>query len=213
MSKWIYFLLITLIGINQNISAKDSKRTCRMLTHKSFYYENPYVLYDYQIEKLSIRGLDAYLSLMPGITFQDGIMHIRGGLNNTTQFLLNSADITSPYNYAREVYIIPEAIQTLSLSKNNTLANNSDAFIIAHTDPDYRNSVGNHLTDEYYPSLEDINPFYFNRYLGSVYVYDRFGNEDDDAFLSDPEEYGSFYNAYGGQQYLNMYKAINIKNG
>jgi hypothetical protein len=151
-----------------------------MLIHKFFYYEDPYVLYDYQIEKLSIRGLDAYLSLMPGITFQDGIMHIRGGLNNTTQFLLKGADITSPYNYAREVYTIPEAIQTLSLSKNNTLANNSDAFIIAHTDPDYRNSVG---------------------------------NEDDDDVLSDPEEYGSFYNAYGGQQYLNMYKAINIENG
>ncbi len=154
MNKLIYLLLIAIILIYQNVLAKDSTTTSQILSNQSYYYENPYILYDFQIEKFPIRGLDTYLSLVPGIIFQDGIMYIRGGINNTIQFLLNDADITSPYNYAREVYIIPEAIQTLKLNTINNINNHNGTLAdyvctkLKRGDNYYRFSV-NSQTDKF----------------------------------------------------------------
>ncbi len=46
-----------------------------------------------------------------------------------------------------------------------------------------------------------------------INVYQRTGNADDDGFLSNPELSGSFISSNGGQQYIDLYKAINLENG
>lgn len=46
-----------------------------------------------------------------------------------------------------------------------------------------------------------------------VNVYDRSGTADDDGFLSNGELSQSFINANGGQQYVDLYTALNLRNG
>ncbi len=44
-------------------------------------------------------------------------------------------------------------------------------------------------------------------------VYEMTGSAEDDGFLTDPERSGKTISAYGGQNYIDMYRAINLKNG
>ncbi|MBN2279273.1 MAG: TonB-dependent receptor [Candidatus Marinimicrobia bacterium] len=44
-------------------------------------------------------------------------------------------------------------------------------------------------------------------------VYESTGSADNDGFLSDLERSQSTINSYGGQNYIDMYRAINLKNG
>ncbi len=46
-----------------------------------------------------------------------------------------------------------------------------------------------------------------------INVYQRTGDADDDGFLSNPALSESFINSNGGQQYVDLYNAINLKNG
>ncbi|MBD3226540.1 MAG: hypothetical protein GF313_17575 [Caldithrix sp.] len=49
-----------------------------------------------------------------------------------------------------------------------------------------------------------------------INVYPLTGQADDDGFLSgkmDPNQLETFYNIYGGEDYLKMYRAINLQNG
>lgn len=44
-------------------------------------------------------------------------------------------------------------------------------------------------------------------------VYESTGSAEDDGFLSDPERSQATVSAYGGQDYIDMYRAINLENG
>ena len=57
-------------------------------------------------------------------------------------------------------------------------------FIQAYLDPLYVDKNGNHLAGGYYESLQDIPFSRYYTYLGDIYGYDRFGNENDNG-LSD----------------------------
>ena len=46
-----------------------------------------------------------------------------------------------------------------------------------------------------------------------INVFQATGSAEDDGFISDPVRTEAFYNAYGGQDYVDMYKAINLDNG
>ncbi|MCK4447363.1 MAG: TonB-dependent receptor, partial [Candidatus Marinimicrobia bacterium] len=52
----------------------------------------------------------------------------------------------------------------------------------------------------------------FNR-KNVVNVYERTGNASDDGFISDPNNSATTVAGYGGQDYIDMYNAINIENG
>jgi len=79
-----------------------------------------YTLTADEIERMPVRGIDNYLRYFPGVNFQDGLMHIRGGLANSTAFVLNGINITNPLDFSTDVYIIPSAISSLSLSSSGT---------------------------------------------------------------------------------------------
>ncbi|MFB0517331.1 MAG: carboxypeptidase regulatory-like domain-containing protein [Candidatus Neomarinimicrobiota bacterium] len=46
-----------------------------------------------------------------------------------------------------------------------------------------------------------------------INVYERTGSAYDDGFLGDPDYSKAFIKAYGGQNYIDMYQAINVENG
>lgn len=52
----------------------------------------------------------------------------------------------------------------------------------------------------------------FNR-KNVINVYQLTGSAGDDGYISDPDRYETNANANGGQDYVDMYKAINIENG
>lgn len=46
-----------------------------------------------------------------------------------------------------------------------------------------------------------------------INVFQETGKADDDAYITNPDRYMENYQQYGGQDYINLYKAINIENG
>ena len=52
----------------------------------------------------------------------------------------------------------------------------------------------------------------FNR-KNVINVYEMTGSAEDDGYLSDPERSQTTINNYGGQNYIDMYRAINLTNG
>ena len=46
-----------------------------------------------------------------------------------------------------------------------------------------------------------------------INVFQATGSAQDDGFITDPVRSESFINTYGGQDYVDMYKAINLDNG
>jgi len=52
----------------------------------------------------------------------------------------------------------------------------------------------------------------FNR-KNVINVYQLTGSAGDDGYISDPDRYETNANANGGQDYVDMYNAINIENG
>ncbi len=46
-----------------------------------------------------------------------------------------------------------------------------------------------------------------------INVFQATGSAQDDGFINDPTKAESFINTYGGQDYIDMYKAINLENG
>ncbi|HGY55519.1 MAG TPA: TonB-dependent receptor [Caldithrix abyssi] len=44
-------------------------------------------------------------------------------------------------------------------------------------------------------------------------VYQETGSDTDDGYITDPNRYGPNYNNYGGEQYLETYRALNTVNG
>ncbi|MGD9486459.1 MAG: TonB-dependent receptor [Calditrichaceae bacterium] len=46
-----------------------------------------------------------------------------------------------------------------------------------------------------------------------INVYEGTGSAEDDGFISNPARSSAFVNTYGGQDYINMYRAINLDNG
>ncbi|MCS7228771.1 MAG: TonB-dependent receptor [Candidatus Kryptonium sp.] len=64
-------------------------------------------------EKLPVRGLGAYIALQPGVVFQDGRFHIRGGRADETGFILEGANVRNVVSRdgGQLVSVIPDALE------------------------------------------------------------------------------------------------------
>ncbi len=79
-----------------------------------YYFTDPYTVYTIfsdEIDQSPLRGLDAYLENQPGVIYQDGQIHVRGGRTDETAFYLNGLSTLNPLNRQNSVTLIPEAIQ------------------------------------------------------------------------------------------------------
>ncbi|MBD3226541.1 MAG: TonB-dependent receptor plug domain-containing protein [Caldithrix sp.] len=79
---------------------------------------NTFMLNHKDIEQWPVRGLQAYLQLLPGVTLQDGLLHIRGGGASENSFWINGFNLTST-SASMGIHLIPEAIQTLTVKPGN----------------------------------------------------------------------------------------------
>ena len=72
-----------------------------------------YTLQADDIERMPVRGIENYLKYLPGVNFQDGLMHVRGGMPYSTAYYLNGINVMSPLDFSNDLYIIPEAVSSL----------------------------------------------------------------------------------------------------
>jgi len=68
-----------------------------------------------QILSFPFRGLQNYLSILPGVVSQNGNLHFRGGRAGEVGYFVDGFSVTNPFFNSNGVEIIPEAIEELDV--------------------------------------------------------------------------------------------------
>ncbi len=68
-----------------------------------------------QILSFPFRGLQNYLSILPGVVFQNGNLHFRGGRAGEVGYFIDGFSVTNPFFNSNGVEIIPEAIEEIEV--------------------------------------------------------------------------------------------------
>jgi len=61
------------------------------------------------------RGIQNYLSILPGVVFQNGNLHFRGGRAGEVGYYVDGFSVTNPFFNSNGVELIPEAIEQLDV--------------------------------------------------------------------------------------------------
>jgi len=69
-----------------------------------------------QILAFPFRGLQNYLSILPGVVLQNGNLHFRGGRADEVGYFIDGFPVTNPFFNSNGVEIIPEAIEELDVA-------------------------------------------------------------------------------------------------
>jgi outer membrane receptor protein involved in Fe transport len=68
-----------------------------------------------EIEAIPVRGVDNLLALTPGVVYQDGSIHIRGGRVDEVGYYLEGVSITDPQYGGRGLTMVQEALEEISV--------------------------------------------------------------------------------------------------
>ena len=68
-----------------------------------------------RILSFPFRGLQNYLSILPGVVLQNGNLHFRGGRAGEVGYFVDGFSVTNPFFNSNGVEIIPEAIEELDV--------------------------------------------------------------------------------------------------
>ena len=91
-------------------------------TTDSWEAQSTSVLNAEYLNNLPVRGLNAYLELEPGVVLHNDNLHIRGGRDDETAYLLNGISTLNPLDFSNAVYVIPEAISELRVLRGGFTA-------------------------------------------------------------------------------------------
>lgn len=134
-----------------------------------------------QIEALPVAEFDDVLQLQPGVTRDaDGGFHIRGGRTSEVAYWVNGISITDAYDNSRGIQIDNNSIQELQVISGTFNAEYGNAMsgivntVTKEGSRDYHGSVliygGDHMSNftDYFPHVDDINPFANYNFQGSL---------------------------------------------
>jgi len=79
------------------------------------------------IENAPIRGLQAFLEIMPSVVVQNGAVNIRGGRGEEVGYYLDGASTLNPVNRTNAVHIIQEAVEEVQVLTGGFDADYGDA--------------------------------------------------------------------------------------
>ena len=115
------------------------------------------------IEALPIRGVDNILAVTPGVILQDNQIFIRGGRQDEVGFYLEGSNITDPMVGGRQVTLVQDALEEISVQSGGYTAEygNANSGIVRQQiksgTPDWKFSL-EFITDNVgFNSSDDIN--------------------------------------------------------
>ncbi|MDP2366400.1 MAG: carboxypeptidase-like regulatory domain-containing protein, partial [Ignavibacteria bacterium] len=134
-----------------------------------------------QIKGLPVAELDDILQLQAGVTRDaDGGFHIRGGRTSEIAYWVNGISITDAYDNSRGIQIDNNSIQELQVISGTFNAEYGNAMsgivntVTKEGGRDYHGSIqvygGDHISNftEYFPHIDDVDPFSNYNFLGSL---------------------------------------------
>ena len=134
-----------------------------------------------QIRELPVAELDDILQLQAGVTRDaDGGFHIRGGRTSEIAYWVNGISITDAYDNSRGIQIDNNSIQELQVISGTFNAEYGNAMsgivntVTKEGGRDYHGSIqvysGDHISNftDYFPHIDDVDPFSNYNFLGSL---------------------------------------------
>ena len=85
----------------------------------TFETRRPYSAFRLTRDKIlsfPFRGLQNYLSILPGVVLQNGNLHFRGGRAGEVGYFVDGFPVTNPFFNSNGVEIIPEAIEQIDIA-------------------------------------------------------------------------------------------------
>ena len=126
------------------------------------------------IEALPIRGVDNILSTTPGVVFQDNTIFIRGGRQDEVGFYLEGSNITDPMVGGRQVTLVQDALEEISVQSGgyNAEYGNANSGIIRQQlksgTPDWKfsleyitDNIGFNGSDDRYSGNKSLGTYWF----------------------------------------------------
>ncbi len=113
-AKSILFFVVCMLSLQGIIIAQNSVGTDLLQDAFLDSIPNKFVITGDQISNLPVRGFNEYLELNSFISFQDGVLHIRGGGANENSYFINGFNLTNPFGFPG-IYIIPESINEINV--------------------------------------------------------------------------------------------------
>ena len=166
-----------------------------------------------QIEKLPVSEFDDVLQLQAGVTRgADGSFHIRGGRTSEIAYWVNGISVTDAYDNSRGIQIDNSSIQELQVISGTFNAEYGNAMsgivntVTKEGGRDYHGSImmysADHVSNftEYFPHIDDLNPFSTYNIQGSLGGPIPFTNNIFSFFINGRYNYDDGY-LYGERRY------------
>jgi len=166
-----------------------------------------------QIEQLPVSEFDDVLQLQAGVTRgADGSFHIRGGRTSEIAYWVNGISVTDAYDNSRGIQIDNNSIQELQVISgtfNAEYGNAMSGIVNTVTKEGGRDFSGNfmmytgdHVSNftEYFPNVDDLNPFSTYNFQGSLGGSVPFTNNLISFFINGRYNYDDGY-LYGERRY------------
>jgi hypothetical protein len=126
------------------------------------------------IEALPVRGVDNILATTPGVVFQDNTIFIRGGRQDEVGFYLEGSNITDPMVGGRQVTLVQDALEEISVQSGgyNAEYGNANSGIIRQQiksgTPDWKftleyitDNIGFNGSDDRYSGNKSLGAYWF----------------------------------------------------
>jgi hypothetical protein len=126
------------------------------------------------IDALPIRGVDNILATTPGVVFQDNQIFIRGGRQDEVGFYLEGSNITDPMIGGRQVTLVQDALEEISVQSGgyNAEYGNANSGIIRQQiksgTPDWKfsleyitDNVGFNSSEDRYSGQKSLDAYWF----------------------------------------------------
>jgi outer membrane receptor for ferrienterochelin and colicin len=166
-----------------------------------------------QINALPVAEFDDVLRLQAGVTRDaDGNFHIRGGRTSEIAYWVNGVSITDAYDNSRGIQIDNNSIQEMQVISGTFNAEYGNAMsgivntVTKEGGREYHGSVlvysGDHVSNftEYFPEIDDVNPFSHYNLQGSLSGPVPFTNNVIRFFLNGRYNYNDGY-LYGRRKF------------
>jgi hypothetical protein len=126
------------------------------------------------IEALPIRGVDNILAVTPGVVLQDNQIFIRGGRQDEVGFYLEGSNITDPMVGGRQVTLVQDALEEISVQSGgyNAEYGNANSGIIRQQiksgTPEWKfsleymtDNIGFNSSDDRYSGEKSLGAYWF----------------------------------------------------